>query len=293
MLTPRPPISARRSGRSVAGDDSCLNERLVVDAAGRRFYFKGQPDRPHTHCGSLARPNAEEDSCATALEVPACGSAGAVALGSLTAGCRSCIKLRLRLENEERARVKVQEQCATLQAEILRLHRSRLRGDVPKTAGGDPQISVDTAEAQLSCETSLCVSSPSRGRATSMGAGVVEEVGHSLETYKREVELLREALRSGEAREAALRERQRQVRDEHEAAKMEWEAQVAGLVCEVQDLETQNREMERALNAVGRLRDGSLSTSTTASSGGTTSGPSSDAGVEDISQALLTQQVGN
>merc|ERR1719310_2172068 len=86
--------------------------------------------RPQTHCGSVHRSpprvgasQGAGDCLGSPREEET--SPGASAL-ELVAGCRLCMKLRLRLENEERARVKAQEQLLGLHSENLRL-KSQLR----------------------------------------------------------------------------------------------------------------------------------------------------------------------
>lgn len=80
-----------------------------------------------------------------------------------------------------------------------------------------------------------------------------EEVGRSLESHRREVAILRNALRLRDCRESDLMECQRRLKTEHTAEKQEWEGQVASLVCEVQDLEARNRRLEAAIPDPGDL----------------------------------------
>lgn len=98
------------------------------------------------------------------------------------------------------------------------------------------------------------------------------EVGRSLESYRREVTILRNSLKQRDAREADLAEGQRRLKSEHRVAKEEWDAQVAGLVCEVQDLEQRNRQLEAALRALAGSSSAAASTTALASSVASTSG---------------------
>mmetsp|Transcript_59390 Transcript_59390/g.173747 ORF Transcript_59390/g.173747 Transcript_59390/m.173747 type:complete len:292 (-) Transcript_59390:91-966(-) len=278
--SPRPPRPARQRATpplvvSPRGDGERSSSISPVDVAGGEQSISSIKDlslRPNTHCGALQRPAFDEEFGA---DVPECGAAGAAALESVRGGCRSCHKFRLRLEHEERARVKAQEQLAKLQAEIVRLRRQDLADYA--------QVAAENC-AGAGCEAAL-----------KTGAGCtapgVDEVGHSLETYRREVSILREALEARDARESDLSERLRRQRVEHENEKQEWEGQVAGLVCEVQDLEARNRELEAALRRTITAAASSAMASTAASaSAGGPSAPSSEAatasGLEDLPAAL-------
>lgn len=186
--------------------------------------------RPQTHCGSMWRAG---ESCEADDAADACSAAGAAALESVRGGCPACAKLRLRLEHTERARVRAQEQLARLQSDSVRARRQ------PNAAGYPAEALTPRADS----------GSPSG--APNSGAQdylVLDgDVGPSLEGYRREVSMLREALRERDAREAAAATQQRRQKAEQEAARQEWEGHVAGLLCEVQDLEARNRELEGAL----------------------------------------------
>lgn len=172
--------------------------------------------RPQSHCGAFQRRTcADEDEYA---DVPDCSHAGAAARESV-GSCRLCLKLRLRLENAERARMKAQEQLAQQQVENL-----RLRGVVtqPDQASDQPELATENESAE-----SRAVGCPVDGSAANL-----------LESYRREVELLQARLRERDDREAKLMDKHRQQSRDHESARQEWETQVAGLVCEVQDLQS-------------------------------------------------------
>lgn len=146
-------------------------------------------------------------------------------------------KLMLRLEKEERARVKAQEQLAQLQAENI-----RLRGQ--------------ERQRKLTSSSSSCESD--------MPTGVdLDSVGRALESYKRETALLKASLHERDAREAELEERMRQMKLEHERAQEEWEVQIANAICELQDLEAKNCELTSALRTA--LISSASTASTTAS----------------------------
>jgi hypothetical protein len=118
------------------------------------------------------------------------------------------------------------------------------------------------------------------------------------------VELLREALQDRDRREASFNERLRQQQEAHELAQQELQAQLAGLVCEVQDLEARNSDLQDSLRAARYAASPSdlapMGSSTTASARGGTpsgviSGTSSEAApsrspscCEDIHGPLLT-----
>jgi len=237
-------------------------------------------ERPRTHCGSLHRPplspadqprrnsvRAEEEEGDE--DVPLIGgSRGADALDAVSPGCRSCCKLRLRVEHERRARVKAQEQLVQLQAEVLRL-RSRWGSsgnDAVDTAipapggnsclegighcGKDSEDTVIPTPGGNSCpegiyqgEASLLRESLDTAMAAAGGNSRLEGIGRSLDGYQREVSFLRESLHERDEREAAFAESQRRLRGELESAKQELEAQVATLICDVQELEAQNRKL--------------------------------------------------
>merc|ERR1712232_727721 len=108
---------------------------------------------------------------------PECGGAGAEALHSVAPGCRSCMKLRIRLENEERARVKAQEQLAHLHSQNLSCRN--VADDVPGTPDSERRRPPSAGRCNIS--------SP------------LDDVARSLETYRREVALLQEALRDRDA----------------------------------------------------------------------------------------------
>lgn len=245
--------------------------------------------RPRTHCGAMHRPCADEE---IAAEFQECGLAGAHAIREIASGCKSCIKLRLRLENEERARVKAQEQLLALHAENLRLRGLRRAEEAgasapselrrPPPAPADANVMVPTppvASAPSAPKPQRCrpnsggkaavavaakaevdsrgypareLSGGSSPRPGGVGAQDLDSTGRVLEGYRREVQLLRETLREREQGEASFAERQRKQLEEFKSSKQEWEAQVAGLVCEVQDLEARNRELECSLRAAER-----------------------------------------
>lgn len=169
--------------------------------------------RPQTHCGAFQRPTCLDEDADT----PDCSHAGAAARESV-GSCRLCLKLRLRLENAERARVKAQEQLAQQQVENL-----RLRGVVMQ-----PEHAAEQAGSVTESESAE--SGVVGGPADRDGATL-------LEGYRREVELLQARLRERDDREAELMEKHRQVVRDHEASRREWETQVVGLVCEVQELQ--------------------------------------------------------
>jgi len=200
--------------------------------------------------------------------------------------CRLCVKMRLRIENEERARVKAQEQLARLQAENIRLRGGGTGGSASSSSRPTtPQV------RNVSQETSA----QSIGKRDSRGSPDVftesahngdcsvdlDSVGRTLESYRREVTLLRASVREREELEARFEDRQRQLRVEHEQAQQEWESQVTGLICEVQDLEARNRQLERTTRvAIGA----SGATSTAASgTGGATSTAASGTGTRPTS----------
>uniref|UniRef100_A0A7S4QHW5 Uncharacterized protein n=1 Tax=Alexandrium monilatum TaxID=311494 RepID=A0A7S4QHW5_9DINO len=292
--SPRPPRPARQRGPQPSqvptptGDGQRSSSISPVDTTYSSEWctssLKDFALRPSTHSGALHRPTFDEEFGA---DVPECTAAGAAALDSVRGGCRSCHKFRLRLEHEERARVKAQEQLARLQAENLRLRRHdsfpAAQAAVEKCFAGSEGGSRSSRSVVAWGEDA-----PNTGAGSSLAD--VEEVGHSLESYRREVSILREALEARDAREAELHERMRRQRAEHEGEKQEWEGQVAGLVCEVQDLEERNHELELALRRALAAVAPSAMTSTAASgSHGGPSGPSSEAtasGLEDVMAAL-------
>jgi len=177
-----------------------------------------EAQRPRTHCGAMHRRLADVDE-EFRPDSPAYSTAGSPAR-ELVGDCRSCAKLMLRLENAERARVRAQEQLAKLQAENL-----SLRGLRPKSPAERP-------ESPSSCFLDA------------------DAAGSVLEGYRREVALLHEALCERDAQREKLLESQRKQVAEHDVARQEWEAQVARLVCEVQELEATNCELENQLREV-------------------------------------------
>lgn len=164
--------------------------------------------------------------------------------------CRLCMKMRLRIENEERARVKAQEQLAKLHAENIRLRGGRTSG------GGSSSSRLGTSSSEL----------PEEAAQDALGSIDLDNVGRTLESYRREVSLLRAAVREKEEQESRFEQRQRALRAEHEQAQLEWESQVAGLICEVQDLEARNMQLQRTFRLATEV---SGSTSTAASGSGT------------------------
>lgn len=245
--SPTPTVSSNASG--------CLKEDFS--------------QRPRTHCGYVH--TADEVVEVDEME---CVGAGAIARG-LAGNCRSCIKLRLKLEHEERARVKAQEQLATLHAENLRL-RGEFRAcstfanntcnDRPMTA--QSRSSYDRSGSTVTASASL---------------QDLDAVGGKLEGYRREVELLRDALRERDLREASFIEQQRRQREEHDSATLEWQAQLAGLVCEVQDLEARNEELETSLRASRLAVSPSVLTSAGISTTASVSRASSEANASSVS----------
>lgn len=243
----------------------------MVEAAGSNralatppVALRAPPRRPQTHCGSLQRPSSggsfesaiDDEAAADAGAESACSSAGAAAF-ERSNGCRSCGKLLIRLEHAERARVKAQEQLARLQSEGLCRSRPSTQGAVLSS----PRGSVDS-RCSSPCARGLVDETPveegfSGSMATNTGAGMGcgplaadEDVGRSLESYRREVAILRNTLKQRDSREAELAEAQRKLRSEHESSKREWEEQVAGLLCEVQDVEARNRQLEDMLRSL-------------------------------------------
>lgn len=174
----------------------------------------GSSKRPQSHCGAFQRRTCSDEDA----DVPDCSHAGAAARDSV-GSCRLCLKLRLRLENAERARVKAQEQLGQQQVENL-----RLRGVVtqPDQASDQPELATENEPAE---------SRP-------IGGSVDGSAANLLESYRREVELLQARLRERDEREAKMMDKHRQELRDHEAARREWEMQVAGLVCEVQELQS-------------------------------------------------------
>lgn len=173
---------------------------------------KARSKRPQSHCGAFQRPPRADEVVDEEVDGPDCSHAGAAARESV-GSCRLCLKLRLRLENAERARMKAQEQLAQQQVENL-----RLRGVVTQP------------EQESATEHEAAKSRIANNASDLDGANL-------LESYRREVELLQARLRERDAREAALVEKHRQVLRDHETSRQEWEAQAAGFVCEVQDLQ--------------------------------------------------------
>jgi len=217
--------------------------------------------RPQTHCGRVQHPRSRGCSADRAPdgEPPegresaesACSAEGAAAY-ERSNGCASCGKLLLRLEHAERARVKAQEQLAKFQAENMQ--RARPSTSLPSSPRMmvSPRCSSASPDGMERAEAAV-VESPVDLARPNTGAGPLaaeEDVGRSLESYRREVAILRNSLKRRDAREAELVEAQRKLRSDHEAAKQGWEEQVAGLVCEVQDLESRNNELEAALQAL-------------------------------------------
>lgn len=193
-------------------------------------------------------------------DAPACGAAGAVALESVRNGCQGCAKLRLRLQHEERARVKAQEQLAKLQVSSLQLRKQVADSAAAEGVLLDPARPVSSPGSKNGSVQGESVDGDTGnqeaavlGEVPNTGAAQVverDDVARSLESYRREVAILRDALRARDERDAASAQQQRDKSRGYESAKQEWEAQVAGLVCEVQDLEARNRELEEALQAV-------------------------------------------
>lgn len=165
--------------------------------------------RPQSHCGAFQRPIRPDED----IDAPDCSHAGAAARESV-GSCRLCLKLRLRLENAERARMRAQEQLAQQQVENL-----RLRGVVTRPV-------LEYATEQESAES----------RVIEAPAGTTDNDGANLlESYRREVEVLQARLRERDEREAIILQNHRRELRDHESSRQEWETQVAGLVCEVQE----------------------------------------------------------
>lgn len=292
--SPRPPRPARQRSSatppaaSPTGDgqrSSSISPVEVIVCEQPSSGVKDLSFRPSTHCGALQRPPFDEEYNA---DVPECAAAGAAALDSVRGGCRSCHKFRLRLEHEERARVKAQEQLAKLQVDNLRLRRQDSI-DAPEAAVGKCGSEIEGGRRGAGDVRPGPEAAPKNGAGCS--GSDVDDVGHLLETYRREVAILREALEVRDAREAELNERSRRQRLEHEGSKQEWESQVAGLVCEVQDLEARNRELEVALRrALAAGSPSALESTTASASAGGPSGQSSEAaagsGFDDLAAAL-------
>lgn len=250
--------------------------------------------RPQTHCGASQRPVEEGDDDSLDAE-PECSAAGKIAR-ELAGNCSSCMKLRLRLEHAERARVKAQEQLAALHGENLRL-RSQLRnpstgaeqakqgeeeleGGMPATASTPRRIRPDTPKGLRSPDQDAL----STGSAAASSPAGLDAAGRDLEGYRREVELLRDALKERDKREATFAEQLRKQQEEQEVARQEWQIQLAGLVCEVQDLEARNQALRSSLqDSRFSATPSAMAESTTTASGrggGSTamSGASSEAG---------------
>lgn len=175
--------------------------------------------------------------------------------------------------------MKAQEQLVKLHAENLRLKRDS-RDAEQETGSCSASVGGTAIGATNSHDTLAGVgggSSPSR-EAPKSGANTVcaeaDDIGHSLDSYRREVAILRQSLAARDARETQLVERQRQQHLDHDAAKQAWESQVAGLLCEVQDLESRNRQLENALRTLAGASSG---VGSTAASAGGLSRPSSEA----------------
>lgn len=183
------------------------------------------------------------------------------------------MKLRLRLAHAERARVKAQEQLAALHAENLRL-RSQLRTPLSPTASHEDESSGPAAASttrRIRPERTPDHASPEPDSQCSVAAGSpleLDDAARTLEGYRREVELLREALKERARREASFEDLQRKQREEHEATKQEWQVQLAGLVCEVQDLEGRNQALRISLQDARLATPSSVQSSTTASARG-------------------------
>lgn len=216
--------------------------------------------RPRTHCGAVHRHQSEAEESQSGGEEPECSAAGAVAR-ELAGDCRLCMRLRLKLGHEERTRVKAQEQLAAMHAENVRL-RSQVRtgGSTSSPSTAFPMREVEEAAAvpAVASTPGRCRPDSARSRGTpesAMSEGFasggspleLDVAGRALEGYRREVDLLRESLRERDRREASFTDLQRKQREEHESAKQEWQAQLAGLVCEVQDLEMRNDELQASL----------------------------------------------
>lgn len=298
--------------------------------------------RPRTHCGAsqrreTPRSRARAAGAAADHEDPL-ESAGDAAARELPDGCRSCVKLRIRLENEERARLKAQQQLLSLHAQNMLLRGIRREGSggassstdcEPNEGGSRPPSAVQqgrrqpqqqqqqpqqeqhqhdeqgrATDAQVSTPAVASAPTvpkpqrcrPNSGNRPAVGAGAagvsppgtpiaavssspgtsvaataappgplgqalgvplptggsrhnLEEVGLVLADYRREVELLREALKERDQREAVLVEQQRRQREEHEGEKQAWEAQAASLLLEVHELEARNEALKAALAA--------------------------------------------
>ncbi|CAE8736057.1 unnamed protein product [Polarella glacialis] len=185
------------------------------------------------------------------------GRRGAAALEELLSGCRSCLKLRLKLEHSERARVKAQEQFARAQRESLMLRRRCVEqeeggGSSPSRAAslgaaavGSEVLNISTGALTITAEHSPVISD------ASAKAAMDEDVTRTLEGYRREVSLLQQQLLERSAREADLQEQLRQQRLEHDAAKQDFEVQVSSLLCDLGDLEAQNRTLLGASSSSG------------------------------------------
>eukprot|EP00927_Polykrikos_kofoidii_P078234 TRINITY_DN75085_c0_g1_i1.p1 TRINITY_DN75085_c0_g1~~TRINITY_DN75085_c0_g1_i1.p1 ORF type:complete len:309 (-),score=39.08 TRINITY_DN75085_c0_g1_i1:84-1010(-) len=268
----RPPLG----GASVRGADGVVP---INSVSGKCLLRDGSVDnrmqllsqrsedigpRPHTHCGASLRSHDDDDDAETLGRV----GPGALALLSVRDGCRCCAKLRLRLEHEERARVKTQEQLARVQGEYLAMRRRHSEGG---ESTGDASQRCDSTIPPLLWKGSeagaedpaLEVPGERRGDVTPVDTPRTiscpgDDVTRILEGYRREVGLLRMALLDRDARESSMAEEQRREREQHLAAKRDWEAQVAVLLCDVHDLETRNRDLENNLCAQNASSRGAM-----------------------------------
>lgn len=222
-LRPGRPQRARVSAASptsgpCASSEVSLDSRRSTPEQQQAWWEAQQPadlllQRPQTHCGARSRQQFDEE----VLESdPLLSAAGARALQDIRTDCRSCLKLRLKLAHEERARVKAQEQLVRLQQELLRLRK-------PSS------------------------SSVELGTPGDSGADLDNDIGRQLDTYKREVALLQRALQEREAFEVQAAEERRQQQLQSEHAKQAWEGELAALLCDMQELEARNRALEAQL----------------------------------------------
>lgn len=218
-------------------------------------------------------PNSSDEEQDAADEgSPTCRSAGAIALAGIANGCKSCFKLRLKLESEERARVKAQEQIVRLRSESSRLRAqyepiagepglspNAIDGDgaggVDSSCGGTGSSAVGGCTGGYPIATQSPRATPQEAAARAAANAQIDladaDVSSKLlEGYRRQVELLQRSLRERDAREAGLQERQCRQKREHDIEKRKWEAQIATLMCDAQDLETRNCDLEKNLRAI-------------------------------------------
>eukprot|EP00929_Paragymnodinium_shiwhaense_P029072 TRINITY_DN16750_c0_g1_i1.p1 TRINITY_DN16750_c0_g1~~TRINITY_DN16750_c0_g1_i1.p1 ORF type:complete len:315 (-),score=31.70 TRINITY_DN16750_c0_g1_i1:77-1021(-) len=279
---------AQHMPRPPPGAPPMRTPRRIADVAK-----PAELQRPATVCGSRGRPfalplSARASSEARKVEPSLGGSSddsgseapaddcshklgpGALALAGINNGCRSCFKLRLKLETEERARVKAQEQLAHLRDRQRNVSSSSTA--VPSspsetsTKGGYGSSSLVPTAARSEVE-----SPPGASGAASAASSPAKEIAdldgtsRLLEGYRRQVELLQRALRERDTREKELLAQQQKLKSDNTASKQGWEAEVAKLLCEVSELESKNRELE---SAVRGMSVASRATTSTAASAG-------------------------